>query len=126
MPVHIRFDVSPTEGLPEVIVGHATFVNQGDGPIAVLPIQMDSASLALEIRDGGGDPVGLPPPPVPNPEARPIELTPGAVYEVEYPGFMPQWTEPGRYQARARLVGADAHSDWVGLVVIDGPTGIGR
>lgn len=118
MPVHIRFDVSPTEGLPEAMVGQAIFVNQGDGPIAVLPIQMDSASLALEIRDDAGNPVGLPPPPVPDPEARHMELAPGAAYEVDYPGFMPQWTAPGRYRARARLVGADAHSDWIELVVV--------
>lgn len=125
MTVHINFDVSATEGCPEALAGHAQFVNDGDVSVTFLPMQVESPSLAMEILDSKGCPVRLPPPPIPDPSARPIELAPGAIHQVDYPSFLPSWTEPGQYRVRARFVvagqepGAAVLSDWIDITVLD-------
>lgn len=68
MTIHIQFEVTPTTGRPEELVGHAHFLNQGDAPVSFIPVQLKSASLALEMVDREGHPVLLPPPPVPDPQ----------------------------------------------------------
>jgi hypothetical protein len=105
--IEIRFEVTPAEGRADEFVGRAEFTNTGDVAVAVMAMQLESASLALEIDDAEGNPVPLPPPPVPDPSARPVELAPGEARQVTYPGFLPVWTEPGRYRVRARLVGEE-------------------
>ncbi len=119
MTIHIRFEVTPTEGRAEALAGRAEFFNGGDAPVSFLPMQVESASLALEIVDDSGSPVPLPPPPVPDPAAVPVDLAPGHTYEVTYPGVLPAWTEPGRYRARARLAADEAAvSEWVDLTLV--------
>jgi hypothetical protein len=119
MTVHIRFEVEPAEGPSEDLRGRAKFVNEGATPVAFLPMQFESASLALEIVDDNGDSVPLPPPPVPDPTARPLELDPGQTYEVAYPGFLPDWIEPGHYRVRARFAGREpAVSEWFDVTVV--------
>lgn len=118
MTVEVRFEVAPPEGRPEELVGRARFTNVGDGPVAVMSMQLESSSLALEIVDDGGDSVPLPPPPVPDPTAEPVQLAPGQEREFTYAGFLPPWTEPGRYRVRARLAGHEASaSEWVQVAV---------
>jgi hypothetical protein len=121
--VDIRFEVTPNEGVHQELAGRAQFINTGEATIAFLPIHVESPSLALEIEDGRGDPVLLPPPPVPDPSAQPFELAPGASYEATYLGFLPPWTQPGPYRVRARLVGVIgrggvAESDWSEITVL--------
>jgi hypothetical protein len=123
MTVHVTFEVSPAKGRPELLVGRARFVNAGEETISFLPTQVESPSLALEIVDSQGRLVSLPPPPIPDPSARPFKLAPGASYEATYAGLLPSWTEAGRYRGRARLAGATgqggaAHSDWSDITVV--------
>ncbi len=121
MTVHISFDVAPAAGRPEVLVGHARFVNDGPGAISFLPMQAESPSLALKVEDSEGRPVPLPPPPVPDPSAQRFELASGDSYETTYSGFLPAWTEPGSYRVQVRLVSEPqdrtAISHWVDVVV---------
>ena len=122
MTIHVQFDVTPTRGRPEELIGHARFLNRGDTPVSFIPIQLDSASLALEIVDSGGDPVPLPPPPVPDPSTPTAELAPNESYQTDYPGFLPAWSPPGEYRVRVRLTGIQSDggpaSDWIPLTVI--------
>ena len=117
MVVRICFEMTPPKGRAESIRGRAKFQNEGEAPVALYPMLVESPSLALEIVDVEGRPVPLPPPPVPDPSAQPVELAPGESYDVEYPGVFPAWTKPGRYRVRARLIGK-AESEWVELTVV--------
>jgi hypothetical protein len=120
VPTRIAFEVRPTVGRPEELVGRAAFVRVGDAPLRVPRMQLESASLALQIIDGDGRPVPLPPPPIPDPAAAPVELGPGDSYDVEYRGFLPSWIAPGSYRVRARLAGDEpATSQWVDVTVTD-------
>ena len=118
MAMEIQLEVTPARGTPEELVGRARFINTGEAPIAVASIQLESAPLALAIIDQDGNPVPLPPPPVPDAGAAPVELAPGQAHEVAYAGFVPAWTEPGRYRIRANITGHEpAASDWVEVTV---------
>ena len=125
MTILIRFEVTPTKGRPEQLVGHAQFLNTGNVPVSFIPVQLESPSLALEIVNSQGDPVPLPPPPVPDPLSPPIDLAPTESYLADYPGFLPSWTPPGEYRVRARFrgdpdppVSGAVASDWTALTVI--------
>ena len=116
--MRLTFEVSPAAGRPEELTGRAVFVNEGDEEVLVMAMQLESPSLALEVVDEAGAPVPLPPPPVPDPAAEQVSIGPGDAYDVTYPGFLPTWTEPGRYRVRARVVDGDtAVSDWVEVTV---------
>lgn len=124
MTIHIQFEVTPTKGRPEQLVGHAHFLNQGDAPVSFIPVQLKSASLALEIVDREGHPVLLPPPPVPDPSAPTVNLAPNESYLVDYPHFLPSWTQPGEYRLQAQLTGVAgpdpdtaSASDWMAVTV---------
>ena len=44
-----------------------------------------------------------------------LELSPGATHTVSLAGFLPSWTEAGRYRVRCRYVagaGESVRSDW--------------
>ena len=92
----------------------AVVVNDGTEPVELDLVELSSASLALEIVDGRGAPVGMLPPPTPGrPEV--VVLAPGARRTVAFRAFVPEGTPPGRYRARLRY--RDARSDWVELQI---------
>jgi hypothetical protein len=108
---------------PEAFVARCRLVNQGDQVVGINRAALSSPSLALEITDAVGEPVLLPPPPVPS-ESPPIAPI-GAAEEItaEFAGFLPSWTEPGTYRARCRYVagsGEPIHSDWVEFTLSHG------
>lgn len=105
--------------------------NRGSEPVEVDVVPLGSPSLALEIVDAAGDPVLLPPPPVPGGEVHRATLATHELWPVEFPGFLPSWTPPGAYRARLRYVGRVAKqnnpdrtievvSDWADFVVSEG------
>ena len=108
---------------PEGFVARCRLANDGDEPALVNLASLSSPSLALEISDERGEPVLLPPPPVPPHEPPTTTVEPGQGYTVEFAGFLPAWTPPGRYRARSRYVAgggrrwveADLRSEWVGF-----------
>ncbi len=101
-------------------MGRAAFVHVGDAPLRVHRMQLESASLALQITDADRRPVALPPPPIPDPTEAPVELAPGDSYDVEYRGFLPAWVAPGSYRVRARLAGEEpATSQWIDVTITD-------
>jgi hypothetical protein len=82
---------------------------------------LSSPSLLLEIRTRGGDPVHLPPPPVPPASPSTAPLGPGEQQRAEFPGFFPSWMEPGEYEARCRYVSGSVvvHSPWVAFTLLE-------
>ncbi len=117
MTLVARLTVAPSEAdAAERFVAVCTLTNAGDEGVTVNVAPLASPSLALELRDGAGAPVYLPPPPVPPSEPPTERLEPGRGAAAEFAGFLPGWTEPGSYRARFRYVaGPDKPilSDWV-------------
>jgi hypothetical protein len=103
-------------------MAEGTVVNTGAEPVAVDLVELTSASLALELVDGRGAPVRMPPPPTPG-RPEPVVLAPGERRTVAFRAFVPADAPPGRYRARLRY--RDARSDWVELQIA-GPTGGSR
>jgi hypothetical protein len=122
MSLTASLTIEPSEAdAPEAFVARCRIVNHGDEVVGINQAALSSPSLALEITDAAGEPVLLPPPPVP-PQSPPIEAL-GAAEEATaaFAGFLPSWTEPGRYRARCRYAagpGEPIHSDWVEFTLI--------
>jgi hypothetical protein len=107
--------VEPTRARrPEELRADGTIVNEGDTPVEIDPAPLSSPSLAIEITDRSGQPVPLPPPPVPRAPEPPVRLAPEQQYGFSFPGFVPGWIEPGVYRARVRYIanGETVVSDW--------------
>lgn len=106
----------PEADAAEGLVALCRLTNAGGEVVEINASSLSSPSLALEIRDAGGAPFFLPPPPIP-PVVPSIErLAPGQERAAEFAGFLPSWAEPGRYQARCRYVSGPREpivSDWV-------------
>ena len=124
MSLRASLTIEPSEAdAPEAFVARFCLVNQGDDVVGIYQAVLSSPSLALEITDAAGEPVLLPPPPVP-PESPPIErLEAAEETTAEFAGFLPSWTEPGTYRARSRYVagsGEPIHSDWVEFTLSPG------
>ena len=58
----------------------------------------------LEIVNAAGDPVHLPPPPIPGGESPIRELAPGENFVVWMDGFLPEWVPAGKYRTRLSYV----------------------
>jgi hypothetical protein len=124
MALTASLTIEPSEaGAPEEFVARCRFVNQGDEVVGINHAALSSPSLALEITDAAGEPVLLPPPPVPS-GSPPIETLEAAEETTAaFAGFLPSWTEPGTYRARCRYVagpGEPIHSDWVEFTLSSG------
>jgi hypothetical protein len=116
MSLTATLTIEPSEAdAPEAFVARCRLVNEGDEVVGINRAALSSPSLALEITDAAGEPVLLPPPPVPS-ESPPIEpLEAAEKTTAEFAGFLPSWTEPGRYRGRCRYVpgsGEPIHSAW--------------
>jgi hypothetical protein len=117
MSLTASLTIEPAEAdAPEAFVARCRLVNQGDQVVGINQAALSSPSLALEITDAAGEPVLLPPPPVPS-ESPPIQtLEASEETAAEFAGFLPSWTEPGAYRARCRYAagsGEPIHSAWV-------------
>lgn len=111
----------PGVGAPEEASARCQLVNDGDEPVVVNLAPLSSPSLALAITDGQGEPVLLPPPPVPPAEPAVATLAPGAAHSVEFRGFLPSWTPPGRYQVRFRYVPGRGNGRWSEETLVSDP-----
>ena len=116
-----RLTVEPSRSArPEELRAEAILTNVGDEPEAIRPALLASPSLALEITGRSGEPVPLPPPPVPGLEGANIRLAAGEEHRVVFASFAPAWLEPGAYRVRLRYR-PSAHepvvSDWVAFEV---------
>lgn len=109
---------------PEELVAQATISNDGSEAVSINVVPLTSPSLCLELVDEQGNPTPLPPPSVPRELVRLHRLEPSDRHAEEFRGFVPSWTEPGRYRARLRYVSrnpdaspdewtGELHSDWV-------------
>lgn len=79
-----------------------TVGNEGDGEVFFNAARAAHPSLVLEVRDGKGEPVLLPPPTAPG-EAelgRGEPIAPGASVTIEYAGFLDRSLPAGRYEVR--------------------------
>lgn len=94
------------------LVARCALGNAGDETIIVNLAPLSSASLALELADEHGRPVHLPPPPVPQAEVPLATLPAGESISVDFPGFLPSWTPPGRYRARFRYIPGTSTGRW--------------
>jgi hypothetical protein len=116
MSLTATLTIEPSEAdAPEAFVARCRLVNQGDQVVGINRAALSSPSLALEITDATGEPVLLPPPPVPSasPPIEPLEAA--AEITAEFAGFLPSWTEPGTYRGRCRYVAGSCepiHSAW--------------
>lgn len=117
MSLTASLTIEPSEAdAPEAFVARCRLVNQGYQVIGINRAALSSPSLALEIKDAAGEPVLLPPPPVPS-QSPPIEpLEAAEETTAKFAGFLPSWNEPGTYRARCRYAagpGEPIHSAWV-------------
>jgi len=124
MALSARLSIEPPEaGAAERFVAVCRLTNPGDEDVSINVAPLSSPSLALEIEDAAGSPIHLPPPPIP-PAEPPVErLVAGQEKAVEFAGFLPSWTEPGRYRARCRYVAGPGNpivSDWVEFTLMGG------
>lgn len=113
--------VEPTHAQrPEDVRAQARLVNEGERPVDLDPAPLSSPSLALELADSRGERVPMPPPPVPGAPQPAITLEPGDEHRVDFPAFVPGWTEPGEYRVRLRYVAGreePVYSDWAAFSV---------
>ena len=94
------------------LVARCALGNDGDEATMVNLAPLSSPSLALELADEHGEPVYLPPPPVPPADVPLASLAPGEWITVDFPGFLPAWTPPGRYRARFRYIPGTSVGRW--------------
>ena len=121
MPLVAELDVQPaTAAAAEQFRAVCTIANTGERGEELNLSALSSPSLALEIRTAGGEPVHLPPPPVPPASPLTAPLRPGEEHRADFPGFLPSWTEPGAYEARCRYVSGSTvvHSPWVAFTLV--------
>ena len=117
-----RLIVEPTRARrPEDFSAVGVLANEAEAPTEVRPALIESPSLALEIVDERGEPVLLPPPPVPSGSVDVVQLEPGGELSARMPTFLPGWTAPGGYRARLRYRpdGEETVSDWVEFELAD-------
>lgn len=103
----------------EEFLAVVSLINAGAEPLVVNLAPLASPSLALEIIDYNGVPVGLPPPPVPGMLPRLIHMTPGEVHTLEFSGFVPQWLPSGSYRVRLSYTYQPVTSEpieWTGVL----------
>jgi hypothetical protein len=115
----------PAAKAPEAFIARGELINRREQPLAVNLAPLSSPSLALQIRDATGAPVSLPPPPVPGGESPSVLLKPGDSYQIEFAGFLPQWTAPGQYHVRLRYVYMPANArpdEWTGELISEPAT----
>lgn len=121
MPVVIELDAAGVAAGARQASGRLVVRNLTDEPITFQAMQLESPSLAYEVVDTAGRPVPLPPPPVPDPDAAPVVVDARGAFATEHSAILPEWTEPGRYQVRARvfLVGVSEpiYSDWSDIAI---------
>ena len=116
MTLRVDLTIEPrTAGVPEAFTAVCSVVNAGESAEEINLAALSSPSLALELRAADGQPVYLPPPPVPSGEPPVEHLAPGDRHDASFAGFLPGWTEAGAYEARCRYrSGAvNVHSQWV-------------
>jgi len=116
MTLRVELSIEPrTAHTPEAFRAVCAVVNDGDRVREINLDALSSPSLVLELRTGDGEPVFLPPPPVPSGEPAIGRLAPGVRHVASFDGFLPGWTEAGRYEARGRYrSGSEAvESGWV-------------
>lgn len=94
----------PAAAQPEELIAEATLTNDGPHPVRLNLAPLAAPSLALQIVDGQGSPVLLPPPPVPGAEPAWATLAPGESRRTRFTGFVPSWTAEGPYRVRLRYV----------------------
>jgi len=94
------------------LVARCALGNDGDEATTVNLAPLSSPSLALELADERGEPVHLPPPPVPSEDVPLKPLAPGERITVDFAGFLPAWTPPGRYRARFRYIPGASAGRW--------------
>lgn len=104
---------------PEDFRADALLENVGHSAVEIDPASLSSPSLALEIESQGGEPVLLPPPPVPGAREPAVSLKPAESFEVSFASFLPAGVERGGYRARLRYrAGREpVVSDWVDFVL---------
>ena len=124
MSLTTSLTIEPSQAdAPEAFVAFCRLVNQGDQVVGINRAALSSPSLALEITDAAGEPVLLPPPPVPSASPRIEPLEAAEETTAEFAGFLPSWTEPGKYRARCRYAagsGEPIHSAWVEFTLSPG------
>jgi len=94
------------------LVARCALGNDGDEATTVNLAPLSSPSLALELADERGEPVHLPPPPVPSEDVPLKPLAPGEWITVDFARFLPAWTPPGRYRARFRYIPGTSAGRW--------------
>src|SRR5688500_9636985 len=93
-----------TADTAEVFVATCHLTNAGPEPVTLNESAVSSSSLALQIQDGSGAPVHLPPPPIPPETPLLSRLDPGQERTDDFPGFLPSWTKAGEYRVRCRYL----------------------
>jgi hypothetical protein len=120
MSLRVELTIEPrAASVPEAFTAVCAVVNAGDIGEEINLAALSSPSLALELRTADGEPVYLPPPPVPSGEPPFARLAPGDRHEASFEGFLPGWTEPGSYEARCRYRSRSVAIDspWVPFTV---------
>ena len=118
-----RLIVEPRRaGHPEEFRAVGALANESNVPTEIRPALVESPSLALEITDAAGEPLLIPPPPVPGGALESVRLAPGEEYRAHLVAFLPAWSEPGTYRARVRYRadGEPVLSEWVEFELLDG------
>jgi hypothetical protein len=116
MTLRLELTIEPRIArVPEAFGAACAVVNEGESAAEINLAALSSPSLALELRTADGQPVYLPPPPVPSGEPPVEQLGPGERHEASFAGFLPGWTEAGAYEARCRYRSRseEAYSQWV-------------
>jgi hypothetical protein len=111
--LHLTLVVTSAKGESRsrsAIVAEASVDNAGSQPITIDLVEFGSPSLALEILDGRGEVLAMPPPPTPG-RPEPVRLEPGARRSVVFRAFVPEAARAGTYRVRVRY--RDARSTWV-------------
>ena len=103
--------IATPEGAAD-LVARCALGNRGDEATIVNLAPLSSPSLALELANEHGEPVHLPPPPVPPADVPLAPLAPGEWITVDFAGFLPTWTPSGRYRARFRYIPGTSGGRW--------------
>lgn len=124
MTLRVELSIEPsTASAAETFTAVCAVVNAGDTAEEINLAALSSPSLVLELRTGDGQPVFMPPPPVPSGEPAVRLLAPWERHVASFEGFLPGWMEAGRYEARGRYRSGSvvAHSGWVPFSLESGP-----
>lgn len=97
----------------EDVNARCELVNDGDEAVVINVAPLSSPSLALELVDAQGEPVHLPPPPVPPADVPLAEVAPRERHSVQFTAFLTPWIPPGRYWARFRYMPGSSEGRWL-------------